>query len=230
MNQKLKSDIIEWDVKTWSRALYYWEKHVEWNTIRHCLELGGRRGGLSLWLALKGKHVICSDLSDSKTTAHKLHIAYNPCGCRDSIDYQDINAVDIPYENEFDVITFKSVAGGVGYNNHIELQQKMFEQIYKALKPGGKLLFAENLTGSPLHQWARKNFVKWGASWRYVSMDELHGFLEKFSSCEMKATGFLSAFGRTEWQRRFFALFDSFIFNRIIPNKWKYVSYGIATK
>jgi len=36
------------------------------------------------------------------------------------------------------------------------------------LKPGGWLLFAENLKGSMLHRLLRKTFVRWANYWRYL--------------------------------------------------------------
>jgi hypothetical protein len=68
-----KKDFIQWDVKTWSKALDFWEREVEWDTIQNCLELGGREGGLSLWLAMKDKKVICSDLINTEIMALKFH-------------------------------------------------------------------------------------------------------------------------------------------------------------
>ncbi|MDR3259744.1 MAG: class I SAM-dependent methyltransferase [Fusobacteriaceae bacterium] len=227
LNQKLQSDIIQWDVKTWSKSLDYWENNIDWNAIHNCLELGGREGGLSLWLALKGKTVICSDLKDTKITAEKLHILHNVSPL---ISYQDIDATNIPYENFFDLIVFKSIIGGIGRNNNIEIQKKVFDEIYKALKPNGKLLFVENLIASPFHQYARKKFVDWGSSWRYISVEELNIFLEQFSSYKIKTTGFLSAFGRNERQRHFLATIDNLFFNKLTFDKWKYVSYVIAQK
>jgi len=73
MTKELTKDIIQWDVKSWSKALSYWDSNVEWNKIQRGLELGGREGGLSLWLALKGKTVVCSDLKDVQKTAEPLH-------------------------------------------------------------------------------------------------------------------------------------------------------------
>src|SRR5688572_9343259 len=115
-------DIIQWDVKSWSAAIDYWEKEINWNLINDCLELGGREGGLSLWLALKGKNVICSDLSEVRNTAEGLHKKYSLA----NIIYEDIDATDIPYENHFDLIVFKSIMGGIGRNNNTVLQQKAF--------------------------------------------------------------------------------------------------------
>lgn len=165
MNIQLIKDNIQWDVLTWSKAIAYWEKNVDWSKVEHCLELGGRQGGLSLWLAMKGKKVICSDLEDVELTAKSLHRKYN---IENEISYEDIDATNIPYVEYFDVIVFKSIIGGIAKIGIIEVQKKVFQEIYKALKPGGILLFAENLVASPLHQFARKKFNKWGDYWRYV--------------------------------------------------------------
>ncbi len=153
MTKELTKDIIQWDIKSWSKALGYWDSNIDWSKVQNGLELGGRQGGLSLWLALKGKQTICSDLKD---TAEPLHLRYNVTSL---IEYQDIDATNIPYENHFDIKVFKSIIGGIGRNYNYEIQQKVFKEIYKALKPGGKLLFAENLIASSVHQKLRKKFV-----------------------------------------------------------------------
>lgn len=227
MTEELTKEIIQWDIKSWSKALNYWERNIEWNTIKNGLELGGREGGLSLWLALKGINTICSDLKDVKETAEKLHLKHS---VTDLVGYQDIDATNIPYENYFDIIVFKSIIGGIGSNNNIEIQQKVFKEIYKALKPGGKLLFAENLVASPFHEKLRKRFVNWGSTWRYVSVKEMKDFLKDFSSYEIKTTGVFATFGRSEYQRNFLYSIDELILNKVCPENWKYISYGIATK
>jgi SAM-dependent methyltransferase len=227
MTDKLKKDIIQWDVQSWSKALTFWDNNVNWNNIQNGLELGGRQGGLSLWLALMGKTVVCSDLKDVKITAEPLHARYD---VNKFITYQDIDATDIPYENHFDIIVFKSIIGGIGRNNNYEIQRKVFHEIHKALKPGGKLLFAENLIASPFHQRLRKKFVNWGSSWRYVSIQEMKDFLIIFSSCDIKTTGVLATFGRNENQRNLLSTMDRLILNKVCPANWNYISYGIAEK
>lgn len=67
------NDIVQWDVKSWSRALFMWSSELELSAEMWALELGGRQGGLSLWLALKSVHVVCSDLTDVRDTASVLH-------------------------------------------------------------------------------------------------------------------------------------------------------------
>lgn len=73
MKSYTQTDIIQWDVKSWSKALNFWENSVDWSKVSTCLELGGREGGLSLWLAGKEKKTICSDLKDVHLTASPLH-------------------------------------------------------------------------------------------------------------------------------------------------------------
>jgi SAM-dependent methyltransferase len=214
-------------VVAWSKILNYWDKKIDWKSVYTCLELGGRKGGLSLWLALKGKRTICSDISNTKENAGMMHSQYN---INALVTYQDIDATDIPYENYFDIVIFKSVIGGIGRNNNIAKQQKVFDEIYKSLKPGGKLLFAENLVGSSLHQLLRKKFVRWGRTWRYISINDLTQFLFRFKSYKYETSGILAAFGRTEWQRNIFAYVDQFLLNYICPDHWKYIVYGIAEK
>jgi SAM-dependent methyltransferase len=227
MEKELTKDIIQWDIKSWSKALAYWNTKTEWDKIQNGLELGGREGGLSLWLALKGKATVCSDLKDVKNTAEQLHLRHNISSL---VEYQDIDATNIPYENHFDVIVFKSIIGGIGSNENYEIQQKVFKEIHKALKPGGKLLFAENLVASKFHQLLRKKFVNWGGSWRYVSITEMKEFLKDFSSFEIKANGFLGTFGRNERQRYFLSTLDELVFNKVCPDNWKYIVYGMAEK
>ena len=227
MEKKLIQDILQWDIKSWSKALDYWENNMDWSTIENGLELGAREGGLTLWLALKGKKMVCSDLTEVQKTAEPIHNQY---GVKKLIVYEDIDGTHIPYENYFDVIAFKSIVGGIGSHDNVEKQQQLFKEIYKALKPGGKLLFAENLMASPIHQKLRKKFIKWGNRWRYVSLDEIESFLTEFSSYQLKTTGVIATFGRTEKQRSFLSILDRIIFNRVCPKSWNYIVYGIAEK
>jgi SAM-dependent methyltransferase len=227
MTKDLTQDILQWDVKSWKVAIEYWDNNINWNKITNGLELGGRQGGLSLWLALKGVHTTCSDLNEVTNTAKPLHLQYHVSSL---VKYQDIDATKIPYENYFDVIVFKSIIGGIGRNDNYEIQQQVFKEIHKALKPGGTLLFAENLIASPLHQLLRKRFVKWGSTWRYVSLNEMKEFLKDFSSYEINTTGVLGALGRNENQRNLFSKIDKLLLNYICPKQWQYIGYGIARK
>ncbi len=227
MEDALLTDILQWDVRSWKKALDHWERGIDWSKVSSALELGGEKGGLSLWLAQKGISVICSNLENSRQTAEPLHTKYK---VNERIKYQDIDATDIPYKDQFDLIVFKSILGGIGRNDNFEIQRKVLREVHKALKPGGRLLFAENLKASSIHQKLRKKFVKWGDSWRYVSLDEMRTVLQDFSSFEIKTTGVLGTFGRTEKQRSLLSAGDRGFLNALSPDKWKYIAYGIATK
>ena len=225
LSRRAIEDIIEWDVGNWSRALKLWE--MEGGTdLKGCLalEIGGRNGGLSLWLALRGARTICSDLNGPSPRAVLLHRRY---GVADLVEYRAIDVLDIPYgEGTFDVVAFKSVVGDLGEK---EKQRKAFGEIYRVLKPGGRLFFAENLRGSPIHMFLRSRFVSWGRSWRYLSLDDLEEFLSIFSRRRCETHGFLAALGRDERQRRFLSLLDSLI-SPIVPPSWRYIAFGVAVK
>jgi hypothetical protein len=113
-------------IVSWSKILRYWDRNVDWGNVHTCFELGGRQGGLVLWLTLKGKVVVCSDISNTREAAEILHTKYN---VNTLMTYQDIDATDIPYENYFDIVVFKSIIGGIGRNNNMEMQQKVFDKI-----------------------------------------------------------------------------------------------------
>ncbi len=226
-HESLIRDIIQWDVKSWARALAYWEKNLGAVDTLNGLELGGREGGLSLWLALKGVNMICSDLENTSNTAMPLHKKH---GVTHLVRYEDIDATSIPYENYFDLIVFKSILGGVGRKDNTQARQQLFNQVYKALKPGGRLLFAENLAASPMHQKFRERFTGWGYYWHYASANELKQYLSPFSTVDFHTTGFLATLGRNENQKRLLALADQWLFNYTTPASWKYIAYGTAVK
>lgn len=226
MKNELIRDIIQWDVKSWSEALNYWENTTQWETVRTGLELGAYKGGLSLWLGLKGLSVVCSNIKDTKANAESLHLKY---GLNKTIEYIDIDATEIPFENHFDLIALKSVIGGIGEMD-MQVKQKVINQIYKALKPGGKLLFAENLSGTLLHKKLREKFIPWNNQWKYFTIDEINNLLHDFRFKEIKTTGITGTFGRTEKQRTLLSSLDKVIFNKICPENWHYIAYGMAIK
>lgn len=228
LDRELVRDIVQWDATNWAEALRYWERAIDWRgAARKCLELGAGGGGLSLWLALKGQDVVCSDLNGVGEKALELHDRYR---VRPSIRYEAIDALRIPYEGCFDVIVFKSMLGGIGRDDNKARQAAAMSEIRKALRPGGKLLFAENLSGAPFHRWARQSFVAWGKSWRYVSIAEMKEFLMDFASFDLRTTGVMGLFGRTEGQRNALGWIDQACLKALVPPSCRYIAYGVATK
>src|SRR5262245_50191350 len=222
------AEFIEWDVRNWSAALDFWLGHTTQN-IPQCsaLELGSRNGGLSLWMALQGARVVSSDVDLPSQRASQLH---KNRGVSHLVQYESINATRIPYAMKFDVVLFKSMLGAVGRLGGKREQAQAATEIHKALKQGGELFFAENLVGCNLHQCFRKKFVKWGNTWRYVSVAEMEEFLSPFSNVQYRTIGFAGAFGRSERQRNILGLLDQTIFNYTTPNAWRYIMVGIARK
>lgn len=222
------SDIIEWDISNWSHALHFWEKNLRLGSKEslNCLELGGNRGGPSLWLALNGHSVVCSDLENPEVHARKLHDKYN---VENLVTYEAVNALEVPYKEQFDVVVFKSIIGGISRSGNDDRKKEIIDNCYNALKPGGILLFAENLEASFLHTFARKKFVKWGAEWNYLRYSELNPLLQRFSSSTFNTIGFFGAFGRSEKQRQLLSKIDHSI-RFLIPKSKRYIVYGIAVK
>ena len=154
LDKALLADVFQWDVGTWSKALRVWEAVLAPLPQGRALALGEREGGLSLYLAMHGHRVICSDLSSPEPSARPLHERYQ-VHPRVAYEAQDITNIQHP-DNSFDVVMFKSVIGALSTK---ERQLKALAEIHRVLRPGGVLLFAENLGGSRLHRWMRKRFV-----------------------------------------------------------------------
>jgi len=122
------------------------------------------------------------------------------------------------------------VLGGVGAFGGVDLQQRAVDEIFKALKPGGRLLYAENLRATVIHRAARAVAYRVrGSAWRFVTITQLRRFLSRFADQELHTTGVLAVFGTTEHRRGRLASIDR-ILNRVAPRGWKYVAYGVATK
>jgi len=227
----LMRDIVTWDVRTWSTAVLFWQEVLGTPERKlRCLEIGAGPGGPSLWLALQGHDVLCTNWQATEAQAFPLHQRYGVSGRIEAghIEYMDVDATQIPFENEFDLIIFKSVIGGVGTQ---AAQDRAMQGILRALKPGGTLLFAENLRGTIFHRLARAIAYKLrGTSWRYVTVKELTPHLAQFASHDIRTTGFLAMFGLKERHRNALAAADDRVFNRLVPTPWHYVSYGTATK
>jgi len=220
-------DVIQWDLVNWNRCLTLWMPHLRSEERLKCLELGARGGGLSLLAASLGHEVYCTDINGDFTAAKNLHQKY--FGKETTIHYREMDATDIPFANEFDLVFLKSVLNNVGRNDRLNMQQRCVSEIHKCLKPDGKLLYAENVSASRLHMFARKKFVRWGESVRYASLREMKKMLQPFSRHDYSLIGFMGAFGRNEWQRSVLGTCDR-ITDRLLPDTWKYIMTGVAQK
>jgi ubiquinone/menaquinone biosynthesis C-methylase UbiE len=224
LSEKEIKDIIQWDVKNWKNALFFWEAHFDFKPGHKVLVLGDRNGGLSLFFAKKGMQVVCSDFDLQLETAKELHQKYQ---VENLIEYAKVDMREIPFKDaEFDVVAFKSVLGAL---NDFEEQKKTMNEIYRVLKKDGALVFAENTRASRLHQWMRNKFAKWKDPWRYSDDLEFKEWSGLYSKSFMKKRGFFGLFGRSEGQRNFLGSVDV-LAHYLTPRRWKYILAGVFVK
>ena len=224
MEKELINDIVAWDIRNWSKAIDYWEKNTSISNKEYqCLELGSSKGGMSLWLALNKNKVFCTDLNGPEKDAYHIHKKYNMSS---RITYGALDATNIPYENYFDLVIFKSILGGISSDEN-QKKASTVNEIYKALKPGGILLFAENLESTLLHRIFRKGYGT--KNWNYLRMNEIDDLFSSFSSLDYTTEGFFGCFGRNEKQRNILGKIDALLAS-VIPMKSKYIVIGVAVK
>jgi len=225
-HKEILKDIVQWDIKTWAKALPFWENNVAIKKEMKALAIGEREGGMSLWLALKGVNVTCTDYNDFPEETSQLHKRHK---VNEKIVYDkgvDVTDLSMYPKNSFDIVVFKSVLGALSKK---ERQQKAFDEMRRVLKPGGAILFAENSKGSKLHVSLRKKFIKWSSYWRYLDYNKDQDLFASFSSVKLTTKGFFATFGRSEKQRKALATFDSVI-QPILPPSLNYVIFGVLTK
>jgi ubiquinone/menaquinone biosynthesis C-methylase UbiE len=216
---------LQWDEMAWGECLYLFQDMVKKYEITKGLEIAANKGGMSLFFANElGVVMECTDLSNPENSSREAMKNLKDPG---KVSFRALNALemDLP-DNSVDMLIFKSFLGGM---ITFEKQQKAMKEVYRVLKPGGILLFAENLTGSWLHKMARNSFVKWGAKWRYVNLKELESFTSKFSVTRIRTFGFFSIFAKVDFLRPLFYNLDK-AFKYLFPRRSRYIAYGFAIK
>lgn len=217
---------FQWEVRSWSRAMPLWTEALSQLPAgpRTALALGERDGGLSLYLAQQGIHTVCSDLLGPTEAARELHRAH---GVQALVDHEAIDALAIAKPDEsFDVVIFKSMIGALSSK---ERQLQAIREMHRVLKPGGVLLFAENLSGTALHRWLRKRFVAWDSYWQYLDVRHDRDLFAPFPRITERSTGLLANLGRSEGQRDLLARLDALI-APLMPAYWRTIWYGAAFK
>jgi SAM-dependent methyltransferase len=227
MRTRLIDEIIVWDIANWSRFLPFCEPFLDPNPIgKQALEVGGRGGGLSLYLALKGYGVVCSNLEVPEVEARALHARH---GVADKITYRAVDILAPPYpEASFDLIVFKSVLHALGQER---FQAQAIQELYRLLRPGGLLLFAENLRASPMHRVLRRLFRP---AWllrrrRYPTAAENRLWCRNFREFQGETWGFLGTMVRQERLRRHLARLEVGIMP-CVPREWRYIMFACARK
>jgi len=218
---------VGWDQALWGSALAELLRALAGSvpTSAHALELGAGDGGLSLCAVQTfGCRTLCSDRENPKhkVLAHHPHLLGNPL-----LTFAALNglSLDLPDKSQ-DLVLFKSMLGALSSWEH---QGKCMQEIWRVLKPGGRLCFLENARASQVHQWARRRWRRWGTTWRYVSLHEMHALLSIFRTYDLKATGYLTAFAPTERLKRLVWAAERPCM-WAIPRRSRYLLYGLAVK
>jgi len=218
------NNFIDWDVPNWARALMYLDskKSVSFKD-KKVLEIGARDGDLSLWAAIKGANVICSDIigpSESFVNRISLYKLEN-------IKFKALDVLNLPFSNKFDYVLFKSVLGGIGKADSIENQSIVMKQIYQVLKPGGECLFMENMRATWLHNILRKKFGAGITNWYYPSLMEFCELSKNFNKVSYRTFGYI---GLGDFPlKNFRSKLDSYL-EKIIDPSCHYIYAGVYQK
>ena len=176
---------INWDKTNWTRALNFLDENKTADfKNKKVLELGGGEGSLSLWASNNGAKTICSDIIEPGSIV--LNNLY-----KEKVIFEIIDAQDIPYENHFDFIIFKSLLGGIGRNNLFEKQIIVWNKL-KSLKKNGECLFIENMKGTIFHQIYRNRYGAGKNKWNYPSLNNFRD-LSKFLAAQSCSFGLLGS-------------------------------------
>jgi 2-polyprenyl-3-methyl-5-hydroxy-6-metoxy-1,4-benzoquinol methylase len=225
---KTIADIIEWDVQNWSQLLTYWEPILKkLPPDGKILAFGERNGGLSLWLAMQGFHVDCTDRVRPTDAAVEMHKRYHVA---DKITYGSFDVVNSSMEgNKYDLIIAKSVLGGIksDYKNATtrtsETRENAIKNIYNLLKPNGYILFAENIQGSVLLHKVRKMLGK-QKGWYYFNISDFNNLFKTFHDVEIKTFGVIPTTSRNRYFNDFIFALNKYLLN-VLPSSYKYIAF-----
>ncbi len=219
---------FNWDFRTWSKALNVW-KVTKTEKSKKVLELGGADNeGLSLYFSSLNYNTTFSSIDKPSEEVKTKHKKWK---CHNLINYKQIDALDIQYKNEFDIICFKSILGGIARDD-LSMAEKVISECHTALKPGGFLLCCENLSGSIFHQFARRLFSRAHKNaWHYYNPKEILDIIKKqFPDIEYECYGFLTLFTRNNYFSSILHFIDNYLLNFILPENSKYIIAIKATK
>lgn len=231
--QVLQKDIIEWDVANWSTILHLWQPVIDkFPKNSRILAIGERNGGLSLWLALQGYSVVCTDRVAPSENARQLHQRY---GVSHRITYRTIDIVTDSFVDEkYDIILFKSVLGGVKekYNEaetrNENARKKAINNIYNMLNAGGCMLAAENMEGSKILYYLRARNGKQNG-WHYFNADELKQLCCIFPSVQIQSFGIIPTLFSLSFINKIIHLLNVY-FLAWLPQSTHYIASVVATK
>ena len=113
--------------------------------------------------------------------------------------------------------------GRISSGGKLKNTKKVFDEIYKSLKPDGYLVFSENLYSTFVHDYLRKKYKNDG--WYYFKKPELVKLINdsNFKIVKNETFGLIGCLGRNEFQRTILSYFDKYFFNHFIPSSNHYI-------
>ena len=186
------------------------------------LELGARNGDISMLFAdLNYSSIYCTDIINN--CGMKLrNSAYSS-----KVKFKQTDVLDINFPDSFfDVVACKSLLGGIAKNDPSKINI-VIKEIYRVLKKNGKFIFAENIQGSIMHKMIRK--YSQSSGWHYPNLNDFINTLDNFSNIRYFTTGFFTILSRKEKIKSKIYIVDNLI-KKMVPDKSKYIIYGIAEK
>ena len=138
-------------------------------------------GELSVILARRGYRVCGFDLSETGvSTARSLARKY---GVEGHAQFQAANAKQLPYADEqFDLVLGKAVL------HHVIKYPGTAAELWRVLRPGGKVLFCEGSAGNPLVRLARRITLREEMGDVPLTPETVRAWAEAFSG--VKSTGY----------------------------------------
>ncbi|KAK0409713.1 hypothetical protein QR680_004706 [Steinernema hermaphroditum] len=167
-----------------------------------------------------GLHVVGCDLS-ANMLSHAFERNQRDKDCRVSYSITDILVYDYP-EGTFDYVYSRDCI------HHIEDVDKLFEQIYKCLKPGGEVVISAYARGLNEYQPKFAEYVK-NRHYHMKTLDEYRQLCEKVGFVDVKTENITARFGEILDEERekvekdkedFIKKFDQSTYDRIVDG-WK---------
>ncbi len=193
-----------------------------WNV----LEIGAGMGGLSIYFAMRGCNVICSDINSNYVSlAKEFHKPHKLAG---QIKYETVDILNTNLAPEsFDIVCFKSALGSIPYNK----QGHAISEIQRILKKRGLLIFCENLEGSYLSAFYRKLFIPWYKRWNYLTINQMYHYMSPFFECKINSFWFFAPLLARISQKlcRMGIALDLLLFMHL-KNENRYIMGGYAIK
>jgi ubiquinone/menaquinone biosynthesis C-methylase UbiE len=141
---------------------------VEFDDRTDFLEIGSGTGEVSKYIA---KNYIGSVIA-TDIDPEQIAIARRGCANIANLTFQEIDAVDLPFDNEsFDVVL------SFGVLHHVDKWKTALEEVKRVLRPGGYFIYAEVIYPKTITDMDKSS--KHGFGLTSVDVDKVNSFFKK---------------------------------------------------